>query len=607
VEPIQDYALIGDCRAAALVSKTGAIDWLCWPRFDSSAVFGALLDPNAGSFRLCPVLPERVERRYRDGTNVLETRFFTATGSLRVTDAMSIAGEADQRCLLLPEHEIVRIAECESGEVELELLFDPRASYGRERPKADAFGKLGYRFRLAEGLLLFQSELPIRVAADGSIRATTRLRAGEVKCCSLSFAASWPAVISPLGEACRQAVQRSSEWWRSWSARLEYAGPQRAAVERSALTLKLLVYAPSGAVVAAPTTSLPERIGGDLNWDYRFCWLRDAALTVRALYGLGYAEEAGAFLNWLLHSTRLTQPKLRVLYDVFGNQPRSERVLEHLAGYRSSYPVRIGNGAADQLQLDVYGEVVEAAAQAAAHGGRFDRETAGMLARLGEYVCKHWQEPDHGIWEPRSGPAHNTHSRLMCWVTLTRLLELHEAGELGRVPAALFAKNQTLIAEEIRTRAWNPALGSYVSQLDGDELDASLLALAWSGFEDPASERMRRTYRCIVERLGAGNGLLYRYRNENSPGEGAFGICSFWGAEYLAMGGGSVQEASAAFDALCRYGNDLGLFAEEIEPATGAALGNFPQAFTHVGLINTALTLTRRLEGEVKPTHAGAA
>jgi GH15 family glucan-1,4-alpha-glucosidase len=435
------------------------------------------------------------------------------------------------------------------------------------------------------------------ITSEGAIRARTRLRAGEAVHFSLTFADEGPAVLPPLGEWSRAAIARTVAWWREWASRLQYSGPRRDMVVRSALALKLLVYAPSGAVVAAPTTSLPERIGGHLNWDYRFCWLRDAAFTVRALLALGCTPEATAFVGWMLHATRLTQPELRVLYDVYGNAPSAERILERFAGYEGSQPVRIGNAALEQRQLDVYGEVIDAVACFVGGGGALDHETERTLCAFGEYVCRHWHEADEGIWEPRSGPAHNTHSRVLCWTALDRLLQLHDKGHLRRAPAAMFQKNRELIRREVEARSWNSDLGSYVAHLDGERLDATLLLLPWYGFEDAGSERMRATYAGVRAHLGAGDGLLYRYRTADSPGEGAFGICSFWGAEYLALGGGSTDEARQTFERLCGYANDVGLFAEEIDPSTGAALGNFPQAFTHVGLINAAVSLARRLEG----------
>jgi GH15 family glucan-1,4-alpha-glucosidase len=601
--PIEDYAAIGDGRSVALVGRHGSIDWLCWPRFDSPSIFGALLDEHGGCWSLAPIAPCRVTRRYVDGTNVLETRFDTDGGVLVLTDLMPVASEDDKGRFLLPDHEILRVAECVRGEVDVEMRFAPRPDYGRRPGRIRHAGRLGVRVEMGADLPVLRSDLPLDITAEGQVTATARLRAGESVHTSLTFADDWPAVLPPLGEWSRAAIARSVTWWREWASRLRYDGPRRDAVIRSALALKLLVYAPSGAVVAAATTSLPERMGGDLNWDYRFCWLRDAAFTVRALFALGCSTEAEAFVNWLLHATRLTQPELRILYDVHGNAPEAERILEGLAGYQGSLPVRIGNAAAGQRQLDVYGEVIEAVVYFVEAGGTLDRETERTLCAFGEYVCRHWQEPDEGIWEPRSGAAHNTHSRVLCWTALDRLLQLHSKGHLRRAPAALFQKNRDLIRREVEARAWNPGLGSYVAQLDGDRLDATLLLLPWYGFEDAGTDRMRGTYARVREALGAGDGLLYRYRTEDSPGEGAFGICSFWGAEYLALGGGTPEEARDLFERLCGYANDVGLFAEEIDQSTGAALGNFPQAFTHVGLINAAVSLTRRLAGAPPLEH----
>jgi GH15 family glucan-1,4-alpha-glucosidase len=609
---IGDYAAIGDGRSVALVGRDGSIDWLCWPRFDSPSLFGALLDPAAGHWRIAPAAPSRTERRYLPDTNVLQTRFDTGSGVLVLTDLMPVASEEQKLDLIMPEREILRLIECERGEVEIEWSFEPRPGYGLPLANIRQAGGLGLRLETDTGLLTLRTDLPQELVAAGRAGGRVRLSAGDTAHASLTFAADGPAVLPPLGEWSRAALARTVDWWRTWASRARYNGPCREMVVRSALALRLMVYAPSGAVVAAPTTSLPERIGGPLNWDYRFCWLRDASLTVRALTGLGYMDEAHAFVNWLLHATRLTFPKLRVLYDVYGNKPPDERTLDHLAGYRGSRPVRIGNLAIEQLQLDVYGEVIDAVTHFVQAGGHLDRETEGVLNAWGEYICRNWDQPDEGIWEPRSGQAHHTHSRVLCWVALDRLLHLHAQEHVRWAPAAQLEKNREAIRQDLITRAWNPALGSYVSELDGDRLDATLLLIAWYGFEPAESERMQRTYRRIREQLGAGNGLLYRYRSDpglhsdadgpkegqpDSPGEGAFGICSFWGVEYLALGGGTEVEARELFERLCGYANDVGLFAEEIDPMSGAALGNFPQAFTHVGLINAALSVAHRLEG----------
>jgi GH15 family glucan-1,4-alpha-glucosidase len=604
---IGDYAAIGDGRSAALVGRDGSIDWLCWPRFDSPSIFGAILDPSAGRWRIGPVGSSDNNRRYLENTNVLQTRFDTGSGTLVLTDLMPVASEEEKQNFLVPEREILRLIECERGEVEIEWSFHPRPGYGLRSSVVRRAGQLGLRVETGAGLLCLRTDLPLELGSDGKVGGRARLRAGDAAYASLTFAVDGPAVLPPLGEWSRSSLERTVRWWRSWAARARYDGPAKEMVIRSALALRLMVYAPSGAIVAAPTTSLPERIGGPLNWDYRFCWLRDASLTVRALMGLGYVDEAHAFVNWLLHATRLTRPELRVLYDVHGNTPPPERVLGRLAGYRGSQPVRIGNLAAGQLQLDVYGEVIDAVTHFLQAGGTLDRETEGVLRGWGEYVCRNWNHPDEGIWEPRTGRAHHTHSRVLCWVALDRLLHLHAQDHLRWAPAAKFEENREALRRDIEARAWSASLQSYVAELDGDRLDATLLLLAWYGFEPAGSDRMRATYRRIREQLGAGDGLLYRYERNLlpekegdpvSPGEGAFGISSFWAAEYLAIGGGSVDDARRLFERLCGYANDVGLFAEEIDPASSAALGNFPQAFTHVGLINAALSLVRRLEGE---------
>jgi GH15 family glucan-1,4-alpha-glucosidase len=610
---IGDYAAIGDGGSAALVGRDGSIDWLCWPRFDSPSLFGAILDPSAGHWRIAPVGSYQTTRDYIKDTNVLQTRFETGSGSLVLTDLMPVASEEEKVGLMLPEREILRLLECERGEVEIEWWFEPRPGYGLRSVTVRQSGELGLRAETGAGLLTLRTDLPLEISTDGSAGGRARLSAGAAAHASLTFAADGPAVLPPLGEWSRAALARAVRWWQSWASQAQYTGPFRDKVIRSALALRLMVYAPSGAVVAAPTTSLPERVEGPFNWDYRFCWLRDASLTVRALTGLGYMDEAQAFVHWLLHATRLTQPELRVLYDVHGNKPPRERILDRLAGYRGSRPVRIGNLAAEQRQLDVYGEVIDAVTHFVRAGGSLDRETEGVLRGWGEYVCRHWEEPDEGIWEPRTGRTTHTHSRVLAWVALDRLLELHAKDHVRWAPAAYFEKNGEAIRRGIEARAWNPTLQSYVAEPDGDRLDATLLLLAWYGFEAADSDRMRGTYQRVREQLGAGDGLLYRYRTDPaarpaadpvgegepySPGEGAFGICSFWAAEYLALGGGTAEEAQKLLERVCGYANDVGLFAEEIDPTTGEALGNFPQAFTHIGLINAALSLARRLEGE---------
>ncbi len=602
---IGDYALIGDCRSAALVSLDGSIDWLCFPRFDSPSLLGALLDPRRGGhFRIRPTKAFSVGRRYLDDTNVLETVFRTAEGAVALRDLMPVAEEREKRARLTPEHQVLRELEGLEGEVELEVTYEPRPDYGRRHPRLRQRGALGIWGEAAGSAFILGSEIALALSPDGaSASGSACIRAGDRRYLSLSYTEEAPAVVPPLGDVARRKVERSVQWWRRWAGGCSYPGPYREAVVRSALTLKLMTYAPSGAVVAAPTTSLPEHLGGERNWDYRYCWLRDASLTLRALFALQYDEEATAFLNWMLHATRLTWPELQVLYDVFGGADLPEVELPHLSGFGCSRPVRIGNEARDQLQLDVYGEVLDAVWRFAQEDGRFDRDTAKLLDGLGHTVCRRWREPDEGIWEARSERVHHTHSKALCWVALDRLVRMHEAG-LVRVCVDEFRSERDIIREEVERRGFNEELGTYTAAFEGDNVDAALLSLPLHGYVDAADPRMQSTLARIRAELARGP-LVFRYLRTDDglpPGEGAFGICSFWAVECLARAG-DVDGATEAFEQLLAYGNDVGLFAEEIDPDTGAGLGNFPQAFTHVGLINAALTL-EECRREAPPSRA---
>jgi len=631
--PIRDYALIGDCRTAALVSRWGSVDFLCLPRFDSAAVFAALLDARCGGrFFARPVGEFQVRRRYLGRTNILETTFETASGVLRLTDAMSVAGEAERRGELLPEHELLRCLECVGGEVEVEVGCDPRPAWGAAGTAAAPRDRaaLGVTWEHGNQLLMLRSEVPVALGSgtsghpghpgqpgqsplpglpgrNGAYGRET-LRAGDRRFVSLASATAEPGVFVPLGDAAARRLERSVRWWEQWVAACVYLGPHPEAVVRSLLTLKLLTYSPSGAVVAAPTTSLPEEIGGSRNWDYRYCWLRDTSWTLTAFFDLGFREEGQAFFSWLLYATRMRTaapaghrwtPRLRILnvvYDVHGEVRLRERQLPWLEGYAGSRPVRVGNGAVEQLQLDIFGEVAQAAFEYVERGGTLDATEGRLLQQLGETVRVLWREPDEGIWEKRSGRRHHTYSKAMCWVALDKLLLLHErrAIALSAAAASAFRRDRDALRHAVETEGFNPRLGSYVDVLGGDEVDASLLLLGLRGWDDPAgSPRLAATLEAVRERLER-NGLLYRYPPgaDGIPGgEAAFGICSFWLAEFLALAG-RVEEALAQFERVLACANDLGLFAEQIDPQTGAALGNFPQAFTHVGLISAALAIT---------------
>ena len=603
--PIEDYALIGNCRSGALVSKDGAIHWLCWPRFDSPSIFAAILDPQSGgAWTITPAgsLSQHATREYVGATAVLRTTFRDAEAELTITDAMTITSPDDERTDLSPENEIVRVVNCIRGRAEIEVAFDPRPGFGKNPSRLIDRGKLGIRLEAHDGLLTLRSEVPLTLVEGKGATGRFVLEKGESAHFSLTHTTDAPAIIPPLGEWTRRVVGKTIALWEQWSARTRYDGPYRQHVVRSAIVVRLLAYAPTGAIVAAPTTSLPETIGGKLNWDYRYCWLRDAAFAVRGMLALGHQDVAAAFTGWLLHATRLTQPKLMILYDVYGRHPPPETELANVRGYAGSRPVRTGNGADKQVQMDCYGEVIDAVWRVTRAGMRLDKETCSTIEGFGHYVCKHWRDPDAGIWEPRGEPKQHTHSLALCWVALDRLIDLQSRQEMRVRHQALFEDHRAQIRREIDRRGWSKKLASYTSELDGDALDASALLLGWYDYEKHDSIRMKSTFRALVEKLSPAPGLLYRYRSEEDD-EGAFGICCFWLAEHLARGGGTLAEACAVFEKTLAYGNDLGLFSEEIDPVSGRALGNFPQNFTHVGLINAALSIAERVERDAGESH----
>jgi GH15 family glucan-1,4-alpha-glucosidase len=594
---IQDYAIIGNARSAALISNRGSLDWLCWPRFDSPSIFAAVIDRQIGGrWSIRPVQPSGVSRRYIENTNVLETIFSNTSGKIVLTDFMPATSEAQKRKMLWPEHELIRQLKCAEGEVDLVINFDPRLDYGGVVPEIKNAGKLGWRIDIGTQVFTLRSDVEL-ISGDGkALSAKLKLKSGQAVAFSLTFSAEGPAVLPPLGNLVAEKLSLTIRWWREWAAQSNYHGPYERHVTRSALVLKLLSYAPSGAIIAAPTTSLPERIGGDLNWDYRFAWLRDASFTVHALFGLGYKHDAEAFVDWLLHATRLTRPELRVAYDVFGERPPPERELPQLCGHGDSRPIRIGNAAIEQVQLDIYGEVVEAVSHFTRESGKLDRDVQKMLRQCADYVCEHWCKPDNGMWEERGERRDYTHSRLMCWVALDRTLNMQARGQLSGISVERCKAERQRIREEIQARAWNPKLGAYAQACGGHEIDASALLLAYHGFEDASSQRMRQTHERIRERLAPRLGLVYRNEKNMSRQEGTFAVCSFWEADFLARGG-KLSEARKVFEAALAYANDVDLFAEEIDPETGDALGNFPQGFTHLGVINAALTLRDIAEG----------
>ncbi len=591
--PIGDYAPIGDCGSVALVSRDGSIDWLCWPRFDSPALFARLLDRRRGGFfEVRPLGRYEVERRYLQGTNVLETTFHTPTGVARLVDAMLVGAEDGA---LRPEHELLRCLEGVEGEVRLWVDCDVQGHYGRHDASLVRRGACGAFWTMGADVLVFRGDVPLEHGQrSGRLAGAVRLRAGERRHVALCYDREEPAVLPLLGAEADRALQASVDYWRRWSGGCTYEGPYRDAVLRSALALKLMVYAPSGAIIAAPTASLPERLGGQRNWDYRYCWVRDAAFTVRALFALGFVTEGEAFFSWLTHASRRSLPRLDVVYDVHGSADLPERELEHLEGYAGSRPVRIGNAASHQLQLDVYGILVAAAHEYVRAGGQLSSFQRVMLRRIGKYLARDWRLPDNGIWEVRGQRRRHTFSTAMCWVALDRLIDLHRAGVLPRVPVERYREVRNEIRREIEREGFDGESCSYTSTFQGPEVDASLLLLGIYGYADPTGARMEGTRRRIRQELGEGP-LLRRYGEDWSDGvggpEGAFGACSFWEVEHLALAG-RLDEARRQFEALLEYANDLGLYGEEVDPFTGEALGNFPQGLTHLALIDAAVRIS---------------
>jgi GH15 family glucan-1,4-alpha-glucosidase len=586
--PIKDYAYIGDGRSAALVSKDGSIDWLCWPRFDSPSIFGALLDVIQGGFwKIAPKDYNLTKRNYRKNTLVLETVFQCDHGVIKLTDCMPVAFGRSSRHLS-PEQELIRCIECIAGTVEISVLFLPAPDFGLTRVKYYRYDKSSLRFNCNSGTLLLVSDMYIDETTG---RGSVHLNQGECRYMSLSFTRDNPLIFPLLEHCIKNRIDQTANGWSNWSNTCTYDGPYKEMVLRSAIVLKSLIYSPSGAIVAAPTTSLPEKIGGKFNWDYRFCWLRDSALTIRALTGLGFHQEAFAFGSWLLYTTRLTRPRLQPLYDVYGGLARWEKVQSHLDGFRSSRPVRTGNAAAFQTQLDIYGEVISAVTLAQPEDRPTDRETEKMLLSFGKYICKTWKEPDEGIWESRSGKTQHTLSKVLCWAGLDNLVSLQKRSLISDKHHDLFTSTMALLRQAIEKNSYNVKMGIYTQNFGDTSLDLSVLMMSWYGFESAQTERMQSTFRVLSSKLHANGGLYHRNEQSMKRSEGTFGICSFWISEFLAKGGGTLLHAKEQFERVLQYANDCGLFSEEIDAGSGEFLGNFPQAFTHIGLINTALSI----------------
>jgi GH15 family glucan-1,4-alpha-glucosidase len=585
---IGDYAAIGDGRTVALVARDGSIDWLCLPDLDSPSVFAAVLDAERGGrFALQPDAPAHVDRRYVPDTNVLETTFTTADGVVRVTDALNLPGVAG----LGPTRELTRRVDGVAGRVAMRWSVTPAFSYGSVQPRLEHRGRIPVAVAGGDAIAVCSWDAGEARIGQGEISGRFDAQEGASALIALCTAHQEPLVLPPRADV-EARLQNTAAYWRSWAADRRYHGPWRDAVIRSALALKLLCHSPSGAIAAAATASLPEEIGGERNWDYRFCWVRDSAFTLEALLQLGCPSEADAFFWWLLHASQLTRPRLQVLYRLDGAEHAPERTLA-LDGYRDSRPVRIGNAAAGQTQLDIYGDVLQTALIYVRAGGRLDRETGRRLAGMADLVCRIWREPDSGIWEVRSAPRHFTHSKMMCWVALDRALALADSGQLPTKRAAVWRTEALAIREFIETRCWSPALNSYTRDADSQELDASLLLGVLLGYDALDAGRLTATVNAI--QLGLAHGpLVHRYSGEDGlrGGEGAFLCCSFWLADALARTG-RVGDASELMEQLIELAGDAGLYAEELDPDSGELLGNTPQGLVHLALINAAVSIAR--------------
>jgi GH15 family glucan-1,4-alpha-glucosidase len=582
---IEDYALIGDCQTAALVGRDGSIDWLCWPRFDSPACFAALLGgPQHGRWKLAPASPHEARRRYRQDTLILETDFEAAEGAATVVDFMPVGGNGDS--------DLVRMVVGRRGQVTMEMEGVLRFDYGASVPWISYFpDRRGLRAISGPDMVLLYSPVPL----ENRHRVTCarfEVREGETLSFVLAHGPSHldppPAIDAP------RALRETERFWREWTARCVVCGRLEEPVRRSLITLKALTYAPTGGIVAAPTTSLPERIGGVRNWDYRYCWLRDATLTLLALLDGGFQGEASAWREWLVRAVAGSPEQMRIMYGIAGERRLAEWEVDWLPGYEDSLPVRVGNAAAEQLQLDVFGEVMDALYQGCKAGLAMHDVAWGLQRALLAHLEKVWIEPDAGIWEVRGPPRHFTYSKVMCWVAFDRGIKMVEGLGLPG-PVEHWRELRARIHADVCERGYSSRRGTFVQSYGAEALDAALLLIPTTGFLPADDPRVVRTVEAIQRELTV-DGLVLRYLTHESvdglpPGEGVFLACSFWLADSLCLQGRG-DEARALFERLAALASDVGLLAEEYDPVARRFLGNFPQAFSHVALINTALNLS---------------
>jgi GH15 family glucan-1,4-alpha-glucosidase len=593
--PIAAHALLSDCHSAALVTADGSVDWLCFPRFDSPSVFGRLLDDDAGHWLIRPAGDYTVSRRYLGHTLVLETTFRTPGGTVVLTDALAMgAGNRGHTLGHDAPHLLIRSVTGVQGTVELDMSYAPRPEYGLLRPLLSHVDG-GVTARGGAEWLVLSSPAPVQVQGS-TATARIRVTAGQTLTFALhrSTLEERPARIWSQEELSGRLAATTSAW-ESWSAlHQNYDGPWRDLVHHSGRVLQGLTFQPSGAIVAAATTSLPEGVGGERNWDYRYSWVRDASFTMEALWVAACPDEAGDFFAFMTTAAAAAvgpDTPLQIMFGVGGEHDLTERTLPHLRGWRDSRPVRVGNGAWSQQQIDVYGELLGAAHRLADQITAMDDDMRAFLVALADSAAERWRETDQGIWEVRGEPQHFLYSKVMCWVALDRAINLADRLEaVDRVGTWKTAQDE--IRQAVVDQGWNERAGAFTQCYGSTDLDASNLMMALVGFLPADDPRMLATIEAIADRLTDDRGLVYRYRTEGgvdglAGGEGTFLLCTFWLAQALAMAG-RVEHARDVFERAARYANDVGLLAEEIDPDSGELLGNFPQAFSHIGLVNAA-------------------
>jgi GH15 family glucan-1,4-alpha-glucosidase len=599
--PIKDYALIGNCHSAALVSSQGSLDWLCLPRFDSPSLFAQILDlERGGAWIIQPAARFQAGHRYLDDSNVLETTFTTDQGHVRLLDFMPVPLTDGGGTATVPTV-IVRIVEGLDGDGEIECRCTPRPDYARAIPSFESRGKVVHFDQFA---LTGPAEWQID-QGSGALTSRVTVRAGERLAFTLRIAES---AVESVDENPFAMLDETIDFWRRWAAKCTYEGPYRDMVVRSVLALKLCAYAPTGAIVAAPTTSLPEEIGGMRNWDYRFTWLRDASFTLYALLLAGYVDEDDPFFDWIVHTVKVEGTGIRILYPISPDGTVDEQTLDYLAGYRGSAPVRIGNGASNQVQLDVYGEVLDAL-HFAWKVGRFNPAAVwDHFHPLVDWVVDNWQQPGSGIWEVRGGLRNFVYGKVMCWVALDRAIDMAE--ELG-LPGdvARWRTERERIRTAVFERGWSERLNAFKQSFEDEYLDAATLLLPVVGFVEGDDPRMLSTIDAILDHLVVDD-LCYRYLDAPeglTGGEATFVLCTFWLIVALILAA-REDEAQRLFERMLARATSLGLFAEEIDPTTNQHLGNFPQAFSHIGLINAAVSLAHAGKvGRLQPESVAAA